>query len=291
MRNDYILKVKANLSIYARQKTLNILDGAYVSVYKGRSMDFDDLRPYVVGDNVKDIDWKSSSRSRSLLIRRFVAEKRHNVLFVLDTGKKMTGDTSGGEGKKEISLVTFGTLAYLVNKHGDEFASIYNKNNSFEYSYFKTGMFNIENILNKYEYDIEKISNNSIADTLEYVFKTIRKKMIIFIITDLEGMEKIDPDTLKKLSEFNDIMLINIDDAYLTGDVAYDLEISKYTPKLMLKNNKLAELERKDREERLKEIEKNFIKNRTRIVTVSKVRDIVPKTIELLERHKNENIR
>lgn len=291
MRNDYILKVKANLSIYARQKTLNILDGAYVSVYKGRSMDFDDLRPYVVGDNVKDIDWKSSSRSRSLLIRRFVAEKRHNVLFVLDTGKKMTGDTSGGEGKKEISLVTFGTLAYLVNKHGDEFASIYNKNNSFEYSYFKTGMFNIENILNKYEYDIEKISNNSIADTLEYVFKTIRKKMIIFIITDLEGMEKIDPDTLKKLSEFNDIMLINIDDAYLTGDVAYDLEISKYTPKLMLKNNKLAELERKDREERLKEIEKNFIKNRTTIVTVSKVRDIVPKTIELLERHKNENIR
>ena len=79
MRNDYILKVKANLSIYARQKTINILDGAYVSVYKGRSMDFDDLRPYVVGDNVKDIDWKSSSRSRNLLIRRFVAEKRHNV--------------------------------------------------------------------------------------------------------------------------------------------------------------------------------------------------------------------
>ena len=291
MRNDYILKGKANLSIYARQKTINILDGAYVSVYKGRSMDFDDLRPYVVGDNVKDIDWKSSSRSRNLLIRRFVAEKRHNVLFVLDTGKKMTGDASSGESKKEISLVTFGTLAYLVNKHGDEFASIYNKENSFEYSYFKTGMFNIENILNKYEYDIEKNSNNSIADTLEYVFKTIRKKMIIFIITDLEGMEKINPTTLKKLSEFNDIMLINVEDAYLTGDMAYDLDSSKYTPKLLLRNNKLAELERKDREERLKEIEKNFNKNRTTIVTVSKVRDIVPKTIELLERHKNENIR
>ena len=115
--------------------------------------------------------------------------------------------------------------------------------------------------------------------------------MIIFIITDLEGMEKINPTTLKKLSEFNDIMLINVEDAYLTGDMAYDLDSSKYTPKLLLRNNKLAELERKDREERLKEIEKNFTKNRTTIVTVSKVRDIVPKTIELLERHKNENFR
>lgn len=291
MSTDYIIKVKANLSAYARQKTLNILDGSYVSVYKGRSLDFDDLRPYVVGDNVKDIDWKSSSRNRSLLVRRFVAEKRHNVLFVLDTGLKMTGDAREGESKKEISLITFGTLAYIVNKHGDEFASIYTKDNSFEYSYFKTGMYNIQNMLNKYEYDIEKDSQNSISDTLEYVFKTIRKKMMIFIITDLDGMEKIKLDSLKKLSQFNDLMLVNVDDAYLTGDEAYDMEDAKYKPGFLLKDQKLSKLEREDRQKRLDSFEKEFRKNRTSMVTIGQIKEVVPKIIELLERHRNENFR
>lgn len=291
MSTDYIIKVKANLSIYAKQKTLNILDGSYISVYKGRSMDFDDLRPYVVGDNIKDIDWKSSSRSRNLLVRRFVAEKRHNVLFVLDTGNKLNGDSKDGSGKKEITLMTLGTLQYIVNKHGDEFATIYNKNNSFEYSYFKTGMYNIESMLSKYESDMFDDSDNTIADTLEYVFKTIRKKMLIFIITDLDGMEKIDPNSLKKLSQFNDVMLINIEDAFLTGDSAFDMEDSKYTPKILLKDKKLGELERKDRQERLEKLEKDFRKSKTTVVSVGGIKDIVPKIIELLERHKNENFR
>ena len=291
MSKDYIIKVKANLSIYSRQRTLNILEGSYVSIYKGRSMDFDDLRPYVAGDNIKDIDWKSSSRSRNLLVRRFVAEKRHNCLFVLDTGNKMNGDSISGESKKEISLMTLGTLAYIINKHGDEFATIYNKNNSFEYSYFKTGMYNIENMLNKYDVDITQDSENSIADTLEYVFKSIRKKMIIFIITDLEGMEKMNPNSLKKLSEYNDVMIINVDDAYLTGDSAFDMDSAKYTPYLLLKSEKLHELEREDRTQRKEKIEKEFRNNRATVVSIGGIKEIVPKIIELLERHKNENFR
>ena len=62
MSMKYITKVKANLLIYTKKKTSNILEGTYNSIYKGKSMNFEDLREYVVGDNVKDIDWKASSR-------------------------------------------------------------------------------------------------------------------------------------------------------------------------------------------------------------------------------------
>ena len=55
---DYVTKIKSNITIYATKKTSNILDGEYSSIYKGRSMDFDDLREYVIGVDVKDIDWK-----------------------------------------------------------------------------------------------------------------------------------------------------------------------------------------------------------------------------------------
>lgn len=93
---NYITKIKANISIYASKKTSNILDGTYRSIYKGKSMNFEDLRTYVVGDNVKDIDWKASARSGgNLLIRQYIAEKKHNIMLVLDTGKKMLADTRG----------------------------------------------------------------------------------------------------------------------------------------------------------------------------------------------------
>lgn len=77
----YITKIKANLSVYAKKKTSNILEGAYNSIYKGKSMNFEDLREYVIGDNVKDIDWKASARSDKILIKQYIAEK--SIMFYL----------------------------------------------------------------------------------------------------------------------------------------------------------------------------------------------------------------
>ena len=68
MEMKYIKKIKANLSIYTRKLTSNILEGSYNSIYKGKSMNFEDLREYVIGDNIKDIDWKASASANKILI-------------------------------------------------------------------------------------------------------------------------------------------------------------------------------------------------------------------------------
>ena len=57
--------------------TRGLLEGGRYSLLHTRSMEFDDLRPYVPGDDVRDIDWKASARSGSVLIKRFVSEKHH----------------------------------------------------------------------------------------------------------------------------------------------------------------------------------------------------------------------
>lgn len=79
MRMNYIAKIQSNLKgnrvIQTKKATSRLLDGSYYSIYKGRSMNFDELREYVAGDEVKDIDWKASSRSQKLLVRQYIAEK------------------------------------------------------------------------------------------------------------------------------------------------------------------------------------------------------------------------
>lgn len=291
MKIDYIKKIKANISIYASKKTSNILDGEYKSIYKGRSLDFDDLREYVIGDDIKYIDWKSSARSGKTLIRRYIAEKKHNILFVLDTGKKMLGDTKKIEPKKELAIMTMGTLAYLVNNHGDMIGSMYNTYKGLQYYPLKTGIQNIQKMIYHYESDIDKDTGRNLNDILIHISQYMKRKMIIFIITDIAGIENIQEDVLKKLTIQNDVMVMNISDADITGNRGYDMDNESYIPEIILKDMKLHNIEEKIKNQLYKAALKKFKKYKISMVTIDEEKEIVNKIIELLERHKNANIR
>jgi len=75
MRMNYVSKIEAKLKRYqtlkSRRSTAQVLDGAYKSIFKGRSMNFDELREYVQGDDIKDIDWKATARSQKILVRQY----------------------------------------------------------------------------------------------------------------------------------------------------------------------------------------------------------------------------
>lgn len=290
MIKDYVTKIKANISIYSNKKTSNLLDGSYKSIYKGRSMNFEDLREYIIGDNVKDIDWKASARSNHILVRQFVAEKKHNIMIVLDTGKKMLADTKKNEEKKEVALMTAGTLAYLANKNGDYVGSVYNSNN-IVYHQLKMGLYNIEKILNEYNADVEKADNSNLEKSLDYIVKHIKKRLIIFVITDIDGIENISKNTLEQLTYMNDVMFININDADITGSKGFNIDSNKYIPELIFKDKKLQEYELKMKKQMYENAERKLKKYGISMVSIESNSEVPLKIINLLERHRNANIR
>ena len=76
----------AQLTLKRSARCASLLEGEYGSIHTGRSMDFDDLREYVPGDDIKDLDWKATARTGRPLIKRYVATRQHAVLLVVDTG-------------------------------------------------------------------------------------------------------------------------------------------------------------------------------------------------------------
>lgn len=290
MIKDYVTKIKANISIYSNKKTSNLLDGSYKSIYKGRSMNFEDLREYIIGDNVKDIDWKASARSNHILVRQFVAEKKHNIMIVLDTGKKMLADTKKNEEKKEVALMTAGTLAYLANKNGDYVGAVYNSNN-IVYHQLKMGLYNIEKILNEYNADVEKADNSNLEKSLDYIVKHIKKRLIIFVITDIDGIENISKNTLEQLTYMNDVMFINVNDADITGSKGFNIDSNKYIPELIFKDKKLQEYELKMKKQLYENAERKLKKYGISMVSIESNSEVPLKIINLLERHRNANIR
>lgn len=288
MNMKYITKIKANLSIYTKKKTSNILEGSYNSIYKGKSMNFEDLREYVIGDNVKDIDWKASARSNKILIKQYIAEKKHNVLFILDTGKKMLADTKDLESKKEVALMATGTIAYLVDKHEDSVSAIYRAKENIRLFPFKNGLYNIEKILNSYEKEID--SNNNLEELVEYVLKFIKRRMIVFVVTDIDGMSNISEETLRKLSLLHDVMFINISDALMTGYNAFDIDQNSYIPDYILEDEHLKEIELEIKTKIYEETKEKFKKYKIVTTTINRQKDIVNDVFKLLERRKNANI-
>lgn len=288
MSMKYITKVKANLSIYTKKKTSNILEGSYNSIYKGKSMNFEELREYVIGDNIKDIDWKASARSNKILIKQYIAEKKHNILFILDTGKKMLADTRDLDSKKEVALMTIGTICYLVNKNGDSISAIYKGRENIKLFPFKTGLYNIERILNSYEKEID--SKNDLEELINYVLKFIRRRMIIFVVTDIDGMSSVTEQTLKRLSLLHDVMFINISDAFMTGYNAFDVDQDSYIPDYILEDEKLKDIELEIKTEVYKKIKERFKKYKITTTTINQQKDIVNDVFKLLERRKNANV-
>ena len=238
MKLNYINKIKANISIHSTKKTANILDGTYKSVYKGKSMNFENLRNYVISDDVKDIDWKSSTRTGTLLVKQFIAEKKHNIMIIMDTGIKMDADTDFHESKKDVALYVAGTIGYIAIKNNDYVGMTFSSDDKIKFRPFKYNMYNLEEYLceyNKYATN----TNVDINDLLEYVYKNISKRMVIFVITDINGIDNIKINMLKKLKQKSDILVVNINDNYMFGEDIYDVNTKKYIPSFLLKDSDL----------------------------------------------------
>ena len=290
-KSDYITRIKANVSIYATKRTSNVLDGTYPSVFHGRSLNFEDLREYVPGDNIRDIDWKASGRAGQILVKRYIADKKHSIMLVLDTGSKMAGDSAEFVQKREIALRTAGTIGYIAYKNGDTVGSLYNKDGLIKLNPFRTGIPNLERILAEYDRDLESRQKNSIEKSLDFIINNFKKRMIIFVITDMSGINEVSEACLKRLKTRHDVLFINISDLGLTGNQVFDIDGNGYVPNFISRNKKLAELEKTNREEILTSNARKLLKFGVSSVNVDNEEEIVGKIIELLESHRYANVR
>ncbi|MBO5341501.1 MAG: DUF58 domain-containing protein [Lachnospiraceae bacterium] len=283
---NHIIKIQAKVSVYAKKKTSNIFDGSYKSIYTGNGLDFENLREYIPGDNIRDIDWKASARNKNLLIKQYIAEKKHNVLLVMDSGRGFLADTPAEETKKDVALTTAGTLAYLATQNGDNVGAVYNRGGMIQYYPLRRGLNHLEQILTAYDKEDFAAYDSDLNKCLEYIIKNIPKRMIIFVITDAAGIHKVDERTIKMLCAQHDLLFVSIGDTTMTGKKSYDVKRSVYVADYIAGNKKLMKTETLVRKKIAEENDRKLIRNRIVNIQIDSEADIVDKSMELLERHK-----
>ena len=293
MNLDYVSKIKFGLKRYKTiatdKATSRVLDGSYNSIYKGRSMNFDELREYVPGDDIKDIDWKATSRSQKVLIRQYIAEKRHNIMLVMDANRRMLAETKAGEEKGEVALMAGGTLAYMVTDNGDYVSGLYYHDEKMERSPFKTGFLNLEFLLEGYAKCLTPTNKSDLNGILKYIMHNIKRRMIVVMVTDTEGILSLQDNLLGQITMVHDVLLINVSDADIFGKKVYNVDDAGYIPPFISQSKAIQREQKKIQLEMEKQATAKLNRYGIPWVEVDTQNRVDGKIAELLEKNKTVN--
>jgi len=209
-----LARAKSKLFISSRLRSAHPLDGAYASLVRGRSLDFEDLRAYETGDEVRDIDWRATARAGETMVRRSHAERRHTVLFVVDSGSGMRALARDEGEKKELALLLVGALATLAVRHGDDVSLLLAEQGRVRRLVSRRSEGGIELLLRGLDAAIDSADDPAPRDALlRAVARTIRRRMIVVLVTDESPISAEAERELGRLRVQHDLLWLTLRDA------------------------------------------------------------------------------
>ena len=205
MDSGELVKKIRRIEIKSGKLVDEIFSGEYRSGFRGKGMEFENIRQYTPGDDVRSIDWNVTARYNKAFVKQFVEEREMNIFLLID----MSRSNSFGQ-KKEFIAEISATLAFSATKNNDRVGLIFFTEKVEKLIPSKSGRKHvlaiIENILN---FEPEQ-SGTNIAGALQYFNRIEKKRSVVFLISDFldEGYEK----ELKASSGRHDLIRIRVAD-------------------------------------------------------------------------------
>ena len=113
-----IVRQVRRIQLTTGRQVADVLAGAYVSVFKGRGVEFDEVRPYVPGDDVRTIDWNVTARVGSPYVKRYVEERQLTVMLLVDMSASL--DFGSAHRSKREAAVELSALLAFSAIHNDD---------------------------------------------------------------------------------------------------------------------------------------------------------------------------
>lgn len=186
-----ILKKVRQIEIKTRGVVNEIMSGEYHAVFKGRGMNFAEVREYQIGDDVRSIDWNVSARMGHPYVKLFEEERELLVMLLCDVSSS-SHFGSGESLKVEIATELAAVLAFSAIRNQDKVGLLLFTDHVEKYIAPRKGQTHILRILRELLTFEPKRSGTDIRGALEYLNSVVKKRAIVFLISDLidEGYEK-----------------------------------------------------------------------------------------------------
>lgn len=192
-----LIKKIRQIQIYTSRAVDASFAGQYESVFKGRGMQFDEVREYTPGDDIRTIDWNVTARTGKPYIKRFVEEREMTVMFAVDLSA--SGDFGTvNKAKNELAAEFCAVLAFAAAKNNDKVGLLIFTDQIELYIPPKKGISHMLRLVRELLYFKMPKRKTNIGEALDYLGKVIRKKATMFLVSDF-----IETDFKRPLSLLN----------------------------------------------------------------------------------------
>jgi len=178
-----ILKRVQRIQIVANRTVNDLFAGQYKSVFRGRGMEFDEVREYQPGDDVRTIDWNVTARTGSPFIKRFCEERELTVLFLVDVSASGAFG-SAGRSKLELVVEVAALLMFSALKNNDKVGLLTFCDAVVDYFPPRKGKANVLHLIRELV-SVEAVARQTdLAAALEFLSRVEKRRAVVFLISD-----------------------------------------------------------------------------------------------------------
>lgn len=190
---DILRKIR-RLELRTRRLVDAMFAGQYQSVFKGRGMNFQEVREYTPGDDIRSIDWNVTARMNAPFVKKFTEERELTVMLVVDVS------ASGGYGsvslsKREIAAEVASVLAFSAIQNNDKVGLLLFSDDVELFIAPKKGRLHTLRLIREMLYFKPKGRGTDLVQALDYLNRVITRRSVVFVVSDF-----LSPDFSKPLA-------------------------------------------------------------------------------------------
>jgi len=209
MLSEALFKKIQRFHFTTKRLANDLFAGQYESAFKGRGMEFAEVREYQIGDDIRTIDWNVSARFCRPFVNVFHEERELTVILILDlSGSQLFG--TKGKFKRELMAEVAGMLAFLAIRTNDKVGAILFSSGVEKYIPPKKGASHVWRLIKEiFTYEPQDLNTN-IDAVLTYLNRVAKRHTILFLISDCmdTGFEK----SLRLTAKKHDLTVIRVTD-------------------------------------------------------------------------------
>ncbi|MBA3870013.1 MAG: DUF58 domain-containing protein [Anaerolineae bacterium] len=207
---DVLRKIR-RIELRTRKLVNESFAGAYRSAFKGRGIEFDSIRPYEPGDDIRLIDWNVTARTGEAFLRQYVEERELTVMLLLDTSAScLFGSTS--KSKRDIAAEVAAVLAYSAINNNDKVGLILFSDRTELYVPPLKGRNHILRLIRDLLTAQPTHKETDIACALRMASRSLKRRSIIFLLSDMLVPVETYATELSLLAYHHDVMVLRFSD-------------------------------------------------------------------------------
>lgn len=209
MISKEILQKVRKIEIRTKGMVNNLFGGEYQSAFKGRGMEFSEVREYTYGDDIRQIDWNVTARTGDPFIKQFEEEREQTLMLCVDISPSgLFG--SKNQSKMELSIEICAVLAFSAIKNGDKVGLVLFTDEIEKVIPPKKGRLHVLRLIRELLTTAPQGTGTDLSEALSYVNRLLNRRAIVILASDFQD-ENYDRQ-MKITSRKHDLVNIFIND-------------------------------------------------------------------------------